>query len=260
MAKQSRLVLESRILNVSAAEVQVRRAVFRSHLRPTCRCSFKRTDTGSAYAETRCLVRSLFANVPFQMPQTACPEGARVWVLLGPLRSLSLRCHRMAKGSLACVGHHSSGLSDSSNFQIKSRHFFRLKSRPLSATVRAAIAWLVLNPLSPPGAPADPAILLPPGAGCPLAHVLSFPLCLLGQLSRPSFLSSDTRAENTFLPPAPPSLVLASALCYSSIVVFPPATHTAHLPVKSPLFPPRPRTSGSGDQVIVTILGPQFLA
>lgn len=107
----------------------------------------------------------------------------------------------MAKGSLPCLGHHSSGLNDLSDFQIKSRHFSRLKSRALSATVRALISWPVLNPPSPRGTPTQtlsPCFLLEaaPRPTWPPPHcVPAWPAL--------SALSGDTRAENPLLPPAP---------------------------------------------------------
>lgn len=155
----------------------------------------------------------------------------------------------MAKGSLPCLDHHSSGPSDSSDCQIKSCHFFRLKSRPRSATIGAVISLAPTTQTRHPGS----------FWGC-RRPMLSSPLVPAWPILTLQF-SAQSPAENTFLALPRPPRVLSSALCSPSLCVYTRHASQLTLPLCGIISLPSQATRfGGRDQVTLTIVGPLFLA
>lgn len=91
------------------------------------------------------------------------------------------------------LDHDSNGLSDTSHSQIKSCHIFRLKSRSLRATIEAAVAWPLANPLSLPCTFPGRSLAVhppPPPCGChPCPHTLFLALSAFSLLGHPCLLT-----------------------------------------------------------------------
>lgn len=140
----------------------------------------------------------------------------------------------MAKGSLPCLDHHRSGPSDSSDCQIKSCHFFRLKSRPLSATIGAVISLAPATQTRHPGS----------FWGC-RRPMLSSPLVPPWPTLTLQF-SAQSPAENTFLA-LPPTHTFWPQPCVPTASASTRDTHPSSLclSVESPLCLPMPRVLGA---------------